>query len=501
MKIPILKIVILSGFLAFEFVGATTARSDPKSSEGPEGFSLSNVPRVFVHPGLTETVGDVNTAKQRIAAGLQPWAGQFTLFTKRYARYYTPKPTTDGIVSSGIAGAADHFALAEFEDSQAAYDLALMWAISGNPRYAQNAVDILNAWTQALTVNFHYGAQAHKGGNWYLQDAWVAALSPLAAELLRPRPENGYAGFSGWNKSDIEAYKNMLETVYLPPLHNRFGYGNREFAVAAGMAAIGVFADDRAAYLEGVNHWVSYVPEYFYLAKDGPKPLKMDYWTHSPSNAELAKIGDSRFPDSSQSWIEANVPNLGDDHGMTNQTVEKLWYEPGTFINGACAETGRDLGHSEGAFFYAVNLAQIAYNQGNDFWGLYADRLAAFMELESAFRLGLQPPNNSYNGKLNPGNGLLSSAFELAYGHLHDVLGLKLPNTARLILGVIRNINIIYPGYLDGWIKPSSSAAIAQTTFIHEIFAPVLWSEGSSTMMHGVPISESADLAPSVTAP
>lgn len=384
------------------------------------------VARKFVHPGLLTNLQEIATVRKHILAGDEPWHSSFlTLQHSQYANpNYTPHPFE--VVSSGILGRNPKGSNEEWDDSVAAYTQTLLWLFTGEELYAQNAVRILAAWSSTL--------KAHEGQNWYLNAAWTGAVFPLSAELLRET-------YPKWTKQEIAQFSHMLDVAFLPVLHDRMAYGNREFAVINAIVAIGVFNNDPAAFCEGVTHWESYVPDYIYLSSDGPAPASADFWTKTPDHAALKAL-DARLPPGSADWIDAPVENFGDDHGMLERhTVQQNWYEPGDrFVDGLCSETGRDLGHAEMAFANLSNAAEIAYHQGIDLFRPNAKRLAAFMELHAALRMGAQLPEGLYGGRpLNLPD--LGPVYEIAYGRLVRDYGMQLPNTKTLLEDVLRPVS------------------------------------------------------------
>ena len=137
------------------------------------------------------------------------------------------------------------------------------------------------------------GSPAKLGASISMNAAWAGSMFPQGAELIR-------ATYPKWKQEDRAAFSKMLNRAFLPILHNRLSYGNRELAVINALMAIGVFNDDRGAFLEGLSNWVSYVPCWIYLKEDGPTPIKPDYWLHSPGKDVLAEWGASLLPDPAQ---------------------------------------------------------------------------------------------------------------------------------------------------------------------------------------------------------
>jgi hypothetical protein len=268
----------------------------------------------------------------------------------------------------------------------------------------------------------------------------------------------------------------MLAEVFLPVLHNQMAFANREFSVINAMVAIGVFNNERAAFYEGLSHWLAYVPEYYYVGADGPEPRKPDFWLNSPSNDVLASLDAGLFSNIRDSWIYAdtNPLHLGNDTTiLTKFSVADQWRKPAAYIPGYSPETGgRDLGHAELAFRHTINVAEIARHQGIDLYTPYADRLTAFMEMTAALRLGVPADQRAYDGKLNPGDGVASSVYEIPYAHYHAA-GMSLPNTERMLTTVTRKV---HAKFVDAPFAPDLPAGIA---------ARRIWGQEASTLTHG----------------
>ena len=383
------------------------------------------VARKFKHPGLLTNQPELAAVRKHIQAGDEPWHSAFVaLQHSQYAKPdYTPHPFE--VVSSGILGRDSKGAHEEWDDSVAAYTQTLLWIFTGEEVFARNAAKILDAWSSTLKV--------HEGQNWYLQAGWTGSTFPLSAELLR-------ATYPQWSRQEIAQFSRMLDVAFLPELHGRMAYGNREFAVINAIMAIGVFNDDPAAFCEGLTHWESYVPDYIYLSSDGAAPASADFWTKTPDDPEL-KAMDAGLAPGSADWIGAPVQSYGDDHGMLeHHTVQQNWYEPGDkFVDGLSSETGRDLGHAEMAFAGLVNAAEIARHQDIDLYKPNAKRLAAFMELHAALRMGAKLPDGLYGGRPLNFGGLIP-AYDLAYGRLVHDEGMDLPHTRALLENVLRPV-------------------------------------------------------------
>jgi Alginate lyase len=395
----------------------------------------------FKHPGLLNDLKELEFIKQKISAGEQPWATEFERMKKsRFADPDYPKKMVvpPAVISSDFSGRNDRGSAQEMKDANAAYTQALMWYFTGDKTYAKNAAGILEIYAQTVT--------SHKGKNWYLEAAWAGSVFPLSAELLR-------STYPDWKNRRVIA--KWFNDVFLPPLHARTAFGNREFAVINALAAIGIYNEDRAAFYLAMNHWMNYIPAYHYLSEEFPEPFLADYWTPeiTPSDDFLLKINEASFPKDWTPWIELHDQKwsareihgrFGDDFAGLRQAVEKrdpgiVWTgAPVTYLSGYTAETARDLTHVEMSFAAEINAAEMAWHQGIDVYTPQAKRLTVFMEAEAKLRLG-EPPPQSMTAQLVP-YGLVGT-YEIAYNHYANRIGMPLPDTQQ-ILQILRHAGV-----------------------------------------------------------
>ncbi len=458
----ILKILCIS-LAAFGLCIMPLHAADPtvappsETIQVPQPLKLPPIPVRFNHPGLLNNMEELQLVKKKIEAGEEPWKSAFEAMkvSKWASLDYKPRPHET--VSSGFlgAGGGPGGAYDEADDAVASYTQALMWILTGDEKHAEKAVEILNAWTIL---------KKHEGPNWYMMAEWEGAMFPQGAELLR-------ATYPKWKKEDIAKFSEMLGTVFLPVLHNRFAYGNRQFGGINAQMAIGVFNNDRAAFAEGMAHWVSYVPCWIYLKEDGPTPIQPDYWLTTPTNEELARLDEGHFPDASQSWIFAEEKvrafmkekKLGDDITGLKKRYDKDQYwnkaPAEAFVDGLCAETFRDLGHCDLGYGEMIDAAEIAWRQGIDLYSIHEKRITAFMEFQSFLLMGDPLPKVFY-GVQPTGIG---TTFEVGYNHYHNRMGMDLPKTKLLIEQAIRPClakkPIVSPGMSYVFPEPGIRAA------------------------------------------
>lgn len=331
----------------------------------------------FKHPGILLNREQLDLIKQRVADGTEPQKTAFAaLLASPYAALdYAPSPRAT--VECGPYSKPDLGCKDERRDAVAAYSQALAWDVTGNERYARNAIRIMNAWANTLTGG-------HTNENGEAQAAWAGSVWPRAAEIIRHTS-------NFWQPEEIARFKQMLVTQYLPSLVNGADEnGNKELAMAEALINIGVFNDDRITFANGVRMWRGRTPSVIYLKSDGPTPIP-------PPNGLM----------DSAKWSNKNklIP----------------------YVDGLLQETMRDPHHANMAFASMVNAAETALQQGLDLYAEQGARIRAAMEFQAQFL----PPNNV---KLPPDVEMNKQpTWEIAYNHFHNRLGLDLPMMAKVI--------------------------------------------------------------------
>jgi hypothetical protein len=339
--------------------------------------------QTFQHPGVLLDRTQLDFLKAQVAAKNNPFYQEF-LWAKdsEYAAldYHVQGPPPTGIINCGSYSRPDIGCKAEDHDATAAYLQSVLWYITGDHRYAQNAIDILNTYGHNL--------KGYTNSNAPLQAAWGSSKWPRAAEIIR------YTD-AGWKPGDIQAFANMLTTVPLPLIEKGSGAnGNWELSMIEATIGIAVFTDNHALFQQAVHMWHERVPAYFY---------------YQPTD------GDQPYP-----FPRANA--------KTSWNGQKI-FKPS--LNGVAQETCRDLGHTEFGIAATMNAAATAYIQGVDLFQSEKDRLAATLEFNSALELGKPIPAGLCSGTVHLSKG--HATYVLGYNHLHNRLNIPLPNTLDFI--------------------------------------------------------------------
>ena len=207
---------------------------------GAEECGTNIFPGALIHPGLLHTASDLDRIRQKLAAHAEPWTRGFEVLQRH------PQSQSDwklrGPAPSVVRGSRS---CASFDaDGNAAYQNALMWALTGREAHVQKAVEILNAWSVALVEI--------TGRDKELGASLGAFKYVNAAELIRHT-------YRRWTPSEIARFEKMLRTVIAPVIRDfaTFANGNWDAGCEKTLLAIGVFCDDRDLCNRSVNYFLN----------------------------------------------------------------------------------------------------------------------------------------------------------------------------------------------------------------------------------------------------
>ncbi|MCH6258754.1 carbohydrate-binding protein [Puniceicoccaceae bacterium K14] len=393
----------------------------------------ANVYAQFAHPGIWHKKSDLDRMKHMVTAQEDPWYTSFNALkadAKSSYDYVVQKDPNNNNLSRENPREQRN----EYEsDSVAAYQLSLMWYITGDSRYAEKAIEILNAWS---TLTNFYG-----GGTEPLSAGLYGAPLINAAEIIK----NTY---SGWAESDIQAFKDMLvypgysnTTVPQNDIDNDnvtfywrtymgdpSRHGNQGLLAWRTVMAIGIFLDNEIIYDRAFR----------YLTGQPSRPDDLPY-TAGP--VEIGEI--TAFCEFEESYENEKLTTIP-DYGYDDQ-IQHYIYD-----NGQCQEAFRDQNHSNLGISAILEAAEMAWNQGDDIYSYLDNRILDGCEYLLRYNLSfeqgnpLEPTsfyqNHTRNGrwkglKINPeiacgggdsrgGNSIFAPRWELAVAHYDIRAGL-----------------------------------------------------------------------------
>jgi hypothetical protein len=349
----------------------------------------------FVHPGVLVSKAQLDFIKAKVAAKQQPWLNAYNQMLGHSFLSQSRQPKPRATVECGSYSNPNNGCTDEREDALAAYGNALAWYISGDAKYAQKAVQIMNAWAPVI--------KAHTNTNAPLQTGWAGASWPRAAEIIR------YT-YTGWAQADVDKFSAMLRTAYLPTLlQGSNSNGNWELTMMEAAVGISVFLNDRTNYNAALTKFNGRVPAYVYISSDGA------------------------------------YPKAAPGSGLTTRAqIVSYWQGQNTFVDGIAQETCRDFVHTGYGLTNIAHVAETTRIQGNDLWPSLANRMAATYEFHANLELGASVPSNICGGSVQRG---LGPATEVGYNALTR-LGRSLPKTKQLTeQRRPANTNVLFVGW------------------------------------------------------
>lgn len=196
----------------------------------------------FEHPGMLHSKADLDNLKSRIESSREPWKSAWQqLQNSPQGDLSTVRPHAISHVSRGPYGVPGNGDIDLYNDGCAVYTMALQWYVTGNRKYAQKAIEILNAWSHRLDSVTHGDKELVIG---------VAGIKYLnAAEIIKHT-------YKGWEQKDRKAFEKMILEKWYPVIKNFMpGYnGNWDAAIGQTMMCIGVFLDRQDIFDRAYNH-------------------------------------------------------------------------------------------------------------------------------------------------------------------------------------------------------------------------------------------------------
>jgi hypothetical protein len=341
-------------------------------------------PRNVRHPGLLHTEADFDRMRSKLSAAAQPWADGWSqlLNSGRSHLGATPRPLETVI----RGGTGQNFAQM-YTDMARAHQLAVRWKVTGDAAYAERAVLFLNAWSSTMTTLTGNADRFLAAGLYGYQ--WANA-----AEIMRTYP--------GWAAADVQRFRALLLNVFYPLCHSFLTehngtehtkitnyWANWDLCALCGIFAIGVFCDRTDLMAEAVSYY-----------------------------------------------------KTGRGNGAAAHNVYCI--HPGHL--GQWQESSRDQGHATLGIALAGALCEMAWNQGEDLYGHWNNRLLSGAEyvaqsnLTDANGAFYELPFSTYANVHGVGTGVSPAGrphtrpcWELVYNHYVNRRGLSAPWVSAMV--------------------------------------------------------------------
>lgn len=319
--------------------------------EVTEGYDIN---RGFRHPGALHTQSDFERIRKQLDEGNSRVVEAYNVLkSAEYAQSYCPTYPVETIVRGG--GVGENYINAA-RGATIAYQNALRWQIDGSRDHAQHAVDVLMQWAR---VTKGIGGDS----NYALAAGLYGYAFANAAELVRD--------YDGWSPEDFKFFKQWMLNVWYPScigfLRHRNGtwenasrwwqapghyWSNWGLCNVLAVMSIGILCDDVFIYNQGLSFY-KYDQVGTFTDPRKENPIKNDGLTEFIGNLVV--------------------------------TTQESELETGAYGKlGQMQESGRDVGHATMAAGLAVDVAHIAWNQGDDLFSYMDNRLAAGIEFLAA---------------------------------------------------------------------------------------------------------------------
>ncbi|CZQ99237.1 OmpL47-type beta-barrel domain-containing protein [Trichococcus collinsii] len=219
-------------------------------NEGEYQTSTAVDVRIFDHPGILLTMGDLDRMKAHVEAKEEPWYSDYQRLVNSVPyNLSSPSYVTTVFSNVGRGGApSDSGNIGYFEKGGlAAYFNALQWVITGEDQYAEKTVEILNKWADGLKVLDGRDRILGAGINAYKYAS--------AAEIVRYY--NG--GYSQYSDEDFNNLKGMMINVIYPVIQDAavpmYANGNWDAAAMVSLMAIGVLCENTEIFNRGMTFY------------------------------------------------------------------------------------------------------------------------------------------------------------------------------------------------------------------------------------------------------
>jgi len=318
----------------------------------------------FIHPGILHSQSDLDRMKTAVATKTEPTYSGYQLFVQNPASQYTYH--MQGPMAS--VGRNPTVGQSAYDsDANAAHQNAIMWAITGDKRYAKKAMEIINAWSTAL--------QSITGRDAVL----MAGLGPFkminAAEIMR------YT-HAGWSQDDIQKTEQHFKKVIAPVIRDfaPFANGNWDAAAIKTMMAIGVFCNDRPIFEQALRYYIA------------------GWGNGSLANYIINESGQIQESGRDQPHSQLGIGMLAESCAIAwNQGLDLYSYDQNRLLKGFEYTAKYNLGHDDMPF------------------SEWLDRTGKYHHTQIS----------------DKGRGQLRALYEQVYNHYVILKGLKAPYTAQ----------------------------------------------------------------------
>lgn len=201
----------------------------------------------FIHPGITMTKQDLDRMQRHVRRGDEPWLQAFEEFASLSKCAQNPRiHYGDGSdVHDYVNVTYNDYTVGRLirTDSDTCFAQTIMWYITGNDVYRENAMYILRQWSKMESLQAMNDEQLYFGTAMY--------KLAFSAEILRYTPYDKMPSLA-WTKDDTAAFGHLLELTYDKynrwwHFMNQHGINNMAFMASA------IFRGDKEDFAAAVE--------------------------------------------------------------------------------------------------------------------------------------------------------------------------------------------------------------------------------------------------------
>lgn len=203
----------------------------------------------FTHPGIGLTKAMLDKMRNKVRAYEEPWATAFVKYaattgTHPTMRILDPNDTRDYVnIPSGGSGSDGYNIVRNMEqDAETAFTQVIMWFVTGNEVYRQNAMNLIREWSKVESIGSIYDEQ--------IRVSLAVYSFSMAADILRSSPSNTTA--YDWTVTDTANFTHFLSIMRSK--YDRYTHWmNQHSMCAEALMASSVFLDNPADYAIAVK--------------------------------------------------------------------------------------------------------------------------------------------------------------------------------------------------------------------------------------------------------
>lgn len=200
----------------------------------------------FTHPGIGMSKAMLDNMRDHVRALDEPWASAFVKFSKYGKSTISPviRVSTSNDAYMNIPGGNLGLTIINNMEGDADTSFAqmIMWYITGNETYRQNAIRIIRDWSQCQSIGSVFDEQ--------IRVSLAVYKFSFTADLLRysDTPTPAYK----WTSSDTTNFINFL--TLMKPKYDRYWHfmNQHTFTVMATMASA-IFRNDLVDYKNAIK--------------------------------------------------------------------------------------------------------------------------------------------------------------------------------------------------------------------------------------------------------